>query len=103
MIEGQPGRPPDIDELDRARLLEALTLARTSFGLTEPNPRVGCVLADQSGRLIGVGATQAAGSAHAEVMALRDAGANFATNFTRLPAIQAWLQEKGVQTVAVTP
>lgn len=39
----------------------------------------------------------------AAVMALRDAGANFATNFTRLPAIQAWLQEKGAQTAAVTP
>jgi len=39
----------------------------------------------------------------AAVIALRDAGANFATNFTRLPAIQAWLQEKGVQTAAVTP
>lgn len=39
----------------------------------------------------------------AAVMALRDAGANFATHFTRLPAIQAWLQEKGVQTAAVSP
>ena len=39
----------------------------------------------------------------AAVIALRAAGANFATNFTHLPAIQAWLQEKGVQTVAVTP
>lgn len=39
----------------------------------------------------------------AAVMALRDAGANFSTNFTRLPAIQGWLQEQGVQTAAVTP
>ena len=30
----------------------------------------------------------------AAVMALRDAGANFATNFTRVPAVQAWLQQK---------
>ena len=30
----------------------------------------------------------------AAVMALRDAGANFATNFTRVPAVQDWLQEK---------
>jgi hypothetical protein len=29
----------------------------------------------------------------AAVMALRDAGANFATNFTRVPAVQDWLQE----------
>jgi hypothetical protein len=30
----------------------------------------------------------------AAVMALRDAGANFATNFTRVPAVQDWLQQK---------
>lgn len=61
--------------LDIARLQEALGLAQTSFGLTEPNPRVGCVIGLQDGRVLGRGATQAAGSAHAEVMALRDAQA----------------------------
>jgi hypothetical protein len=30
----------------------------------------------------------------AAVMALRDAGANFATSFPRVPAVEAWLQEK---------
>ena len=30
----------------------------------------------------------------AAVMALRDAGANFASNFTRVPAVQEWLQQK---------
>lgn len=30
----------------------------------------------------------------AAVMALRDAGANFASNFTRVPALQEWLQQK---------
>jgi hypothetical protein len=30
----------------------------------------------------------------AAVVALRDAGANFATNFTRVPAVQGWLKEK---------
>lgn len=30
----------------------------------------------------------------AAVVALRDAGANFATNFTRVPAVQDWLQKK---------
>jgi hypothetical protein len=33
----------------------------------------------------------------AAVMALRDAGAHFATTFAKQPAVQAWLQEKGVQ------
>jgi hypothetical protein len=39
----------------------------------------------------------------AAVMALRDAGANFATHFERVPAVQDWLREKGLQTAAVTP
>jgi hypothetical protein len=39
----------------------------------------------------------------AAVMALRDAGANFATHFTRVPAVQDWLQAKGVQQSVATP
>lgn len=53
----------------------ALALAERAIGLSEPNPRVGCVLVAPDGRWIGEGHTQAAGSAHAEVMALRDATA----------------------------
>ena len=52
---------------------EALALARAAIGLTEPNPRVGCVLVAPDGRVIGRGHTQQAGGPHAEVMALRDA------------------------------
>ena len=59
--------------LDRERLGEALALAESAFGVTEPNPRVGCVIASADGRVIGRGATQQAGGPHAEVMALRDA------------------------------
>lgn len=61
--------------LDHARLLEALALAEGSIGLTDPNPRVGCVIGHEDGRVLGRGATQRAGEAHAEVMALRDAAA----------------------------
>jgi diaminohydroxyphosphoribosylaminopyrimidine deaminase/5-amino-6-(5-phosphoribosylamino)uracil reductase len=61
--------------LDRQRLHEALALAESSFGLTEPNPRVGCVIGNEDGRVLGRGATQQAGGAHAEVMALREARA----------------------------
>jgi hypothetical protein len=32
----------------------------------------------------------------AAVMALRDAGANFATTFTRVPALHEWLLQRGV-------
>ncbi|MEZ5502543.1 MAG: hypothetical protein R3E50_07700 [Halioglobus sp.] len=39
----------------------------------------------------------------AAVMALRDAGANFATHFSRVPAVRDWLQEKGVLPGAAAP
>ena len=62
---------PDIP----AALTRALALAEQAIGLTEPNPRVGCVILAPDGRELGAGHTQAAGQAHAEVMALRDAAA----------------------------
>ena len=54
---------------------EALALAAHAVGLSDPNPRVGCVIVGADGRLAGRGHTQEAGGAHAEVMALRDAAA----------------------------
>lgn len=55
---------------------QALALAERALGLSEPNPRVGCVIVAADGRtVLGTGHTQAAGDAHAEVMALRDAAA----------------------------
>lgn len=60
---------------DAARLRRALELAHASIGVSEPNPRVGCVLADSSDRVVGEGHTQRAGGPHAEVMALRAAEA----------------------------
>ncbi|MEJ8809971.1 bifunctional diaminohydroxyphosphoribosylaminopyrimidine deaminase/5-amino-6-(5-phosphoribosylamino)uracil reductase RibD [Variovorax ureilyticus] len=50
-------------------------LAIQSRFLTDPNPRVGCVLVDASGAVLGQGRTQPVGGPHAEVMALRDAAA----------------------------
>ncbi|MGA8330683.1 MAG: bifunctional diaminohydroxyphosphoribosylaminopyrimidine deaminase/5-amino-6-(5-phosphoribosylamino)uracil reductase RibD, partial [Mycobacterium sp.] len=43
-------------------------------GKTYPNPPVGAVILDSDGEVVGVGATQRPGSAHAEVVALRRAG-----------------------------
>ncbi|MEJ7686277.1 MAG: bifunctional diaminohydroxyphosphoribosylaminopyrimidine deaminase/5-amino-6-(5-phosphoribosylamino)uracil reductase RibD [Variovorax sp.] len=54
-------------------LMQALALARGASSETEPNPRVGCVLVDGGGRVLGRGATQSAGGPHAEIMAMRDA------------------------------
>ena len=53
----------------------ALELARSALGTTSPNPSVGCVLTDATGRTLGEGHTQRAGGPHAEIMALRDAAA----------------------------
>ncbi|MGQ2921667.1 MAG: bifunctional diaminohydroxyphosphoribosylaminopyrimidine deaminase/5-amino-6-(5-phosphoribosylamino)uracil reductase RibD [Hydrogenophaga sp.] len=51
----------------------ALELARFALCLSNPNPRVGCLLLSADGRVIGEGHTQQSGGPHAEVMALRDA------------------------------
>ncbi len=53
----------------------ALGLAEQSIGLSDPNPRVGCVITAADGRVIGEGFTQQAGGPHAEIMALRDVAA----------------------------
>lgn len=60
---------------DVAHMTRALDLADQAIGLTEPNPRVGCVIAAPDGRVLGEGHTQRAGGPHAEVMALRAARA----------------------------
>ncbi|MBX3618785.1 MAG: bifunctional diaminohydroxyphosphoribosylaminopyrimidine deaminase/5-amino-6-(5-phosphoribosylamino)uracil reductase RibD [Rhizobacter sp.] len=52
---------------------EALGLAALAIGLSDPNPRVGCVITTPDGRVLGRGHTQEAGGPHAEVVALRDA------------------------------
>lgn len=64
-----------MNPLDRERLGEALALAETAVGVSDPNPRVGCVIGTADGRVFGRGATQRAGGPHAEVVALREARA----------------------------
>ena len=54
---------------------QALGLATQALFLSNPNPRVGCVITSQEGAVLGQGFTQRAGGPHAEVMALRDAQA----------------------------
>ena len=56
-------------------LSDALSLARKSLCLSNPNPRVGCVLVSPDGVVLGQGHTQRAGGPHAEVVALQDAQA----------------------------
>jgi len=56
-------------------ITQALGLAAQALCLSNPNPRVGCVITAPDGAVLGQGFTQRAGGPHAEVMALRDAAA----------------------------
>jgi diaminohydroxyphosphoribosylaminopyrimidine deaminase/5-amino-6-(5-phosphoribosylamino)uracil reductase len=58
---------------DSRFMAQALRLAELGKYWARPNPHVGCVLV-QGDRVVGQGFTQPAGSDHAEVVALREAG-----------------------------
>jgi diaminohydroxyphosphoribosylaminopyrimidine deaminase / 5-amino-6-(5-phosphoribosylamino)uracil reductase len=58
------------EDADFMRL--ALAEAQKSLYLSNPNPRVGCVIV-KAGQVIGIGFTQQVGLAHAEIEALADA------------------------------
>jgi diaminohydroxyphosphoribosylaminopyrimidine deaminase / 5-amino-6-(5-phosphoribosylamino)uracil reductase len=70
-----PQRPGSatFSDFDRFAMQRALALAARGLDTTDPNPRVGCVIA-QRGRIVGEGWHERAGEAHAEVAALRAAG-----------------------------
>ena len=63
-----------ITATDEQYMREALALARKGRGRTSPNPVVGSVIV-KDGIIVGRGWHQKAGTAHAEVHALQDAGA----------------------------
>lgn len=58
--------------VDHQFMTEALAQAHQALYLSNPNPRVGCVIV-KNGQVIGRGFTQKVGSAHAEVQALANA------------------------------
>ena len=64
----------DKQEAERAAMQRALRIAATPGVPLGPNPRVGCVLLDADGVEVGEGFHRGAGTPHAEVAALRDAG-----------------------------
>src|SRR5438552_8759354 len=55
---------------DRNLMQRALLEAHQAIGVSEPNPRVGCVIASTDGKILALGHTQEAGGPHAEVAAL---------------------------------
>ena len=90
---------------------QALRLARRAMGHTRPNPLVGCVIV-RDGRVVGKGYHHRAGEAHAEVLALRQAGeaAQGATLYVSLepcshhgrtpPCVEALIQARVGRVVA---
>ena len=72
IMSDQPNQSSKHHQSDQDYMAYALGLAESVLYLTDPNPRVGCVIV-QDGQIIGEGATQVAGGPHAEVMAIRDA------------------------------
>ncbi|WP_375248538.1 bifunctional diaminohydroxyphosphoribosylaminopyrimidine deaminase/5-amino-6-(5-phosphoribosylamino)uracil reductase RibD [Sphingomonas sp.] len=91
----------------------ALALSQRSRARTAPNPNVGCIVIDPSGRVAGRGWTQAGGRPHAEALALAAAGerARDGTAYVTLepcahvsprgPACADLLRESGVARVVV--
>lgn len=59
---------------DQQHMAEALRLAAMGLYTTTPNPRVGCVIV-RDGEAVGTGWHEKTGGPHAEVLALRAAGA----------------------------
>ena len=66
--------PEKLTAADGLYMAQALRLAARGLCTTSPNPRVGCVVVKE-GTVVGQGWHRRAGSEHAEVLALRQAGA----------------------------
>lgn len=61
-----------VTDIDRRCMARALELAELGLTTTDPNPRVGCVIA-RNGAIIGEGWHERAGEPHAEIRALQNA------------------------------
>src|SRR3989344_2206513 len=68
-----------------------LKLAERGKGLTSPNPMVGCIIVKR-GRIVGKGWHKKAGTEHAEVLAIQDAGkkASNSTMYVNLEPCSHW-------------
>lgn len=63
-----------LSDADQQHMTRALQLAERGLCSTSPNPRVGCVIVDNTGTCIAEGWHAKAGEAHAEIHALQQAG-----------------------------
>ncbi|WP_369362146.1 bifunctional diaminohydroxyphosphoribosylaminopyrimidine deaminase/5-amino-6-(5-phosphoribosylamino)uracil reductase RibD [Streptomyces sp. CG4] len=64
--------------VELAAMRRAIIISASGLGATSPNPAVGCVILDATGRAVGEGYHLRKGAAHAEVNALAAAGARAA-------------------------
>jgi diaminohydroxyphosphoribosylaminopyrimidine deaminase/5-amino-6-(5-phosphoribosylamino)uracil reductase len=98
------------DAFDARMMALAIQLAKRGQYTTSPNPNVGCVLVNQQGEIIGQGWHQKAGTAHAEIHALQQAGSKAkgstayvtlepCSHFGRTPPCALALIEAGVTKV----
>lgn len=71
----KPTSIPAFSARDHALMARALRLAHEGLATTQPNPRVGCVIAC-GGDVVGEGWHRRAGGPHAEIFALEAAGAH---------------------------
>ncbi|MBX9880029.1 MAG: bifunctional diaminohydroxyphosphoribosylaminopyrimidine deaminase/5-amino-6-(5-phosphoribosylamino)uracil reductase RibD [Candidatus Obscuribacterales bacterium] len=63
-----------MDDIDIVHMLSCLELASKATGRTSPNPMVGSVIVDATGKVVGSGFHEKAGTPHAEVHAIKEAG-----------------------------
>ena len=79
------------DDCRMTFMSQAIDLARQALGTTSPNPAVGAVLVKE-GKIVGRGATQPPGQAHAEIVALNEAreAAKGSTLFVTLEPCCHW-------------
>jgi diaminohydroxyphosphoribosylaminopyrimidine deaminase / 5-amino-6-(5-phosphoribosylamino)uracil reductase len=68
-----PTATPTVDAVERVHLARAIAMVTSARGSTAPNPTVGCVLL-RDGEVVGQGVTRPVGGAHAEAVALEQAG-----------------------------
>jgi diaminohydroxyphosphoribosylaminopyrimidine deaminase/5-amino-6-(5-phosphoribosylamino)uracil reductase len=64
-------------KIDHQMMARAIQLAKRGEYSTAPNPNVGCVISDNQGLILGEGWHTKAGTAHAEIHALGQAGSAF--------------------------
>ena len=61
-------------QAETVAMRRAIELATSALGTSNPNPAVGAVLLDRDGTVVSTGATRPVGEAHAEIVAITDAG-----------------------------